>query len=83
MGAPLILGHDLQDFAPPGDPDRMSQAEFMAVVGNAEVIAVNQDLATVQGGNVTAVDAAAGAEVWSKPLTGGGVGIFTELPLFT
>ena len=39
MGAPLILGHDLSDFGSGGEPNRMSAAEFLAIVGNAEVAA--------------------------------------------
>ena len=50
MGAPLILGHDLSDFGPGGEPNRMSAAEFLAIVGNEEVAATRRPATACAGG---------------------------------
>ena len=53
----------------------MTRAQFLAVVANPEVIAVNQDIgAAVQGRNRTAAGAG-GREVWTKPLSGGALAV--------
>ena len=51
----------------------MSVDEFLAVLANENVIAVNQDTFVKQGTNVTAYGhlASGGAQVWAKPLSGG------------
>jgi len=75
MGAPLILGHDLSDFADEPAAGRMTRAQFVDIVANPEVIAVNQDIgATIQGRNRTAAGAG-GREVWSKPRSGGALAV--------
>eukprot|EP00947_MAST-08B_sp_MAST-8B-sp1_P003689 g3689.t1 len=74
MGAPLILGKDLSDF----DDRTMSQSEFVAIVGNREMIAVDQDTRQAQGTNKTTSEQAhaGGYEVWTKALGDGGTAVF-------
>ena len=52
----------------------MTSAEFLAIVGNREVIAINQDGTQVQGTNVT-LPHAGGGEVWAKRLPRGAVAV--------
>lgn len=59
MAAPLIAGNDVANMS----------AETRAILLNADVIAVNQDAAGVQGHRVSKTGE---AEVWSKPLADGG-----------
>ena len=76
MGAPLILGKDLADFAPTPHAGRMTAAEFMGIVGNEELIAVDQDTLAVQGTNrTTGEQGARWAEVWAKPLASGAAAV--------
>jgi alpha-galactosidase len=62
MAAPLIAGNDLT---------AMSDAT-RATLGNAEVIAIDQDAAGVQGRRVSKNG---DVEVWAKPLAHGGVAV--------
>ena len=62
MAAPLIAGNDLT---------AMSDAT-RATLANAEVVAIDQDAAGVQGRRVSKNG---DLEVWSKPLADGGVAV--------
>ena len=59
----------------------MTQAQFLAIVANEEVIAVDQDSLCVQGKNVTAASGSElragvqGKEVWAKRLSDNGTSI--------
>jgi len=55
MAAPLILGNDLTNMS----------AQTLAIIANAEVIAVDQDPLGKQG---TPISTSTTLEVWSKPL---------------
>jgi alpha-galactosidase len=56
MAAPLILGNDLTNMT----------SQTIAILSNAEVIAIDQDPLGKQG---TPISASTTLEVWSKPLT--------------
>jgi alpha-galactosidase len=58
LAAPLLLGHDL----------RQTKPETLAILKNAEVIAINQDTLGKQG--YRAVERGA-EQIWLKPLSGG------------
>ena len=65
LAAPLLAGNDLTKMTP----------ETLSILGNREVIAIDQDPLGRQGDRVTAEGP---LEVWAKPLTGGAkaVGLF-------
>jgi alpha-galactosidase len=65
LAAPLLAGNDLSTMTP----------ETTAMLTNREIIAVDQDVAGVQGDRVKAEG---GLEIWAKPLAGGAkaVGLF-------
>jgi alpha-galactosidase len=67
LAAPLLAGNDLSKMAP----------ETRAVLGNREVIALDQDRLGRQGDRVSAVGP---VEIWGKPLKGGdeAVGLFNR-----
>lgn len=58
MAAPLMLGNDL----------RKMKDETLAILTNADVIAIDQDTLCVQGANFLSKDS---VEYWYKPLAGG------------
>ena len=63
MAAPLIMGNDLTNMP----------AATKAILTNAEVIAVDQDILGNQG--VVVSDNGAGLQVWSKKLSGGALAV--------
>jgi len=65
LAAPLLAGNDLSTMTP----------ETTAILTNHEIIAVDQDVAGVQGDRVKVEG---GLEIWAKPLAGGAkaVGLF-------
>lgn len=67
LAAPLIAGNDLSKMTP----------ETLALLGNSEVIAVDQDKLGRQGDRVLAIGP---EEIWAKPLSGGAkaVGLFNR-----
>jgi alpha-galactosidase len=67
LAAPLLAGNDLSKMAP----------ETRAILGNREVIALDQDPLGRQGDRVSAVGP---VEIWAKPLKGGdkAVGLFNR-----
>ena len=71
LAAPLLAGNDLTKMSP----------ETLSILGNREVIAIDQDPAGRQGDRVQVEGP---LEVWAKPLAGGGkaVGLFntSDLP---
>ena len=70
--APLLLSLDLTAPQPPA---------LMALLLNAEVLAVSQDAARVQGGRVSAANAS-GVECWARPLapSAGGIAAAAAAP---
>jgi alpha-galactosidase len=60
--APLLMGHDL----------RLTSADAAALLGNREVIAIDQDAAGAQG---RAVRKEGTTEIWTKPLADGSVAV--------
>jgi len=67
LAAPLMAGNDL----------RTMSAETLEILGNREVIALDQDALGRQGGRLAARD---GIEIWAKPLQDGGraIGVFNR-----
>jgi len=65
LAAPLLAGNDLSTMTP----------DTTAILTNREIIAVDQDVAGMQGDRVKAEG---GLEIWAKPLAGGAkaVGLF-------
>lgn len=62
MAAPLIAGNDLTQMPP----------DVLAILGNRDVIAVNQDPLGIAG---TAIVNGSDAAVWARPLRGGAVAV--------
>ncbi len=63
LNAPLILGNDL----------RSMSASTRSIIGNADVIAVNQDWGGSQGRRMR--DLGGGLQVWAKPMSDGSVAV--------
>ena len=67
LNAPLFIGTDIAALS----------AELLAILGNEEVIAIDQDFAGSQGRRVWRDD---GAEIWTKALSDGGLAVIAYNP---
>jgi len=66
MAAPLLMGNDLRELAP----------EMKAILQNAEVIAVNQDVLGIQGQRIHSVQGGPkSCDTWMKPLANGDLAV--------